>query len=872
MGPTGPIGPKGDTGAAGPVGPQGPQGVKGDKGDQGPKGDSGAQGVAGPTGATGATGLMGPKGDTGDIGQVGPMGPKGDKGDIGAQGATGEAGPQGPQGLKGDKGDTGSGPQGTAGPQGPQGGTGPQGPAGPNTLTTATTVSVGASGQVLVNNGGIVGAMSLGTAAAANTGDFATAAQGALAASALQPQAGITLYPATDNSHAEIEITKTGTPSADRQGAIHSIVNRNGGTSGAAAHWLEYRSTGGLTGGFDIDLTTLARADTINGGVLGSQWWVAATPNTNTGPWQVYGGEINPFNAYADNGYQEDPRTNSHSTHGLFMVAESELNVGRGLERGYNASSGITFLRSIGASDTGSGRIYPSAKWWIPIDIDTDATAPGGTSVLLRGGSSAGNAPGKGIKFLDNHADGIDLSGATFSGSAIKLSPSQTITDGTTTKTLSQLAIPITLQTNGSNNGSQSALNLAAGSNVALSESGGTVTISSTGVSGGGGGTVTSVTSANSDIVVANGTTSPLLTLNSGTGANQILKLGSDASMALSGPDWIAGIGTVTAVGSATLTANTSGAFSALKAGASIKLSTGVVVETMSLVDSSNVILTSNNNITSLTWSYKNPTATLQSNGTDVLYLKASGGLQLKGDGTANPTITMHTWNGANGIRAYRADGTVSTPSALAANDVLLNMTAGGYNGSTWVNAAQIATKAGENWTSTATGTYQTFSNISNGTTTLTERMRIAQGVSIGSTTDCGSGNLCVSGTVTASNLLFGTYTPTLTNISGVTASSAYTNGTHYQRVGNEVKVDGKINATTSANGANEVDISLPVASNVSGTYDCSGTVIGGSGSSAQILGSVSCDSTNHRAKILFYNTIGIGAFDVNFGFMYTVD
>lgn len=52
----------------------------------------------------------------------------------------------------------------------------------------------------------------------------------------------------------------------------------------------------------------------------------------------------------------------------------------------------------------------------------------------------------------------------------------------------------------------------------------------------GGGGTVSSVTSANADISIATTTTTPVLTLNSGTGANQILKLnGSSEIPAVSG-------------------------------------------------------------------------------------------------------------------------------------------------------------------------------------------------------------------------------------------------------------------------------------------------------------------------------------------------
>lgn len=50
-------------------------------------------------------------------------------------------------------------------------------------------------------------------------------------------------------------------------------------------------------------------------------------------------------------------------------------------------------------------------------------------------------------------------------------------------------------------------------------------------VSIGGGGSVTSVSSANADIGVATGTSTPVLTLNAGTGANQILKLNASSEI-----------------------------------------------------------------------------------------------------------------------------------------------------------------------------------------------------------------------------------------------------------------------------------------------------------------------------------------------------
>lgn len=49
-----------------------------------------------------------------------------------------------------------------------------------------------------------------------------------------------------------------------------------------------------------------------------------------------------------------------------------------------------------------------------------------------------------------------------------------------------------------------------------------------------GGGTVTNVSSANADIAVASGSSTPILTLNSGTGANQIVKLDGSGKLATS--------------------------------------------------------------------------------------------------------------------------------------------------------------------------------------------------------------------------------------------------------------------------------------------------------------------------------------------------
>lgn len=68
---------------------------------------------------------------------------------------------------------------------------------------------------------------------------------------------------------------------------------------------------------------------------------------------------------------------------------------------------------------------------------------------------------------------------------------------------------------------------ITAGAGVTITHSAGGIQITAAGT----GGTVTSVTSANTDIGVATGTTTPVLTLNSGTAANQILKLDGTAKI-----------------------------------------------------------------------------------------------------------------------------------------------------------------------------------------------------------------------------------------------------------------------------------------------------------------------------------------------------
>lgn len=124
------------------------------------------------------------------------------------------------------------------------------------------------------------------------------------------------------------------------------------------------------------------------------------------------------------------------------------------------------------------------------------------------------------------------------------------------------------------------------------------------------------------------------------------------------------------------------------------------------------------------------------------------------------------------------------------------------------------------------------------------------------------------SSTISASNLTSGTYTPTLTNVTNVTSSTAYS--IHYSRIGNEVTVSGKVDVTPTTTGTATVGISLPIASNFTATTNAAGS--GGTGDAGSIVdtGIISGDVTNDRANLKFYvnSTFSV---TIGFTFMYTV-
>jgi hypothetical protein len=134
--------------------------------------------------------------------------------------------------------------------------------------------------------------------------------------------------------------------------------------------------------------------------------------------------------------------------------------------------------------------------------------------------------------------------------------------------------------------------------------------------------------------------------------------------------------------------------------------------------------------------------------------------------------LTFDSFAGVNQFTFRRANGTLSSPTALVSNDIIATITGRGYGTTAYSsgNRGLIQLVAAENWTDTAQGTYWQFNTVASGTTTSSEKMRItsAGDVGIGTTSPSSFGKLAVvgsaasplnsialAGTTTASNQMY---------------------------------------------------------------------------------------------------------------------
>lgn len=96
-----------------------------------------------------------------------------------------------------------------------------------------------------------------------------------------------------------------------------------------------------------------------------------------------------------------------------------------------------------------------------------------------------------------------------------------------------------------------------------------------------------------------------------------------------------------------------------------------------------------------------------------------------------------------------------------------------------------------------------------------------------------------------------GTYTPTLTNVTNLAASTAYL--TNYVRIGSMVIVSGKVDVDPTAAASTVLDISVPIASNFGSTEDGAGAAFsrGTAGEGAAML----TDATSNALRMQWVTT-----------------
>jgi hypothetical protein len=141
------------------------------------------------------------------------------------------------------------------------------------------------------------------------------------------------------------------------------------------------------------------------------------------------------------------------------------------------------------------------------------------------------------------------------------------------------------------------------------------------------------------------------------------------------------------------------------------------------------------------------------------------------------------------------------------------------------------------------------FSTTADGASSPTERMRID---STGLTSLQNNAGLQIARTAvtapaaTDGNVFSGTYTPTLTNTTNITSSTAFSFS--YMRVGNVVTVQGRVTIVPASAAACQLDIALPIASNLAleNLSGCAGPT------SVATVGMLDGNATLDTARILF--------------------
>lgn len=200
-----------------------------------------------------------------------------------------------------------------------------------------------------------------------------------------------------------------------------------------------------------------------------------------------------------------------------------------------------------------------------------------------------------------------------------------------------------------------------------------------------------------------------------------------------------------------------------------------------------------------------------------------------------------------------RTRGSAESSSACQSGDATGRLIFLGFDGQSpgtnagFIRSAQITSEIDGDVANGAMPGRLVFSTTPSGSNTPVEALRITsgQGIQIARTA-------VAAPAASDGNVFSGTYTPTLTNVTNVSASTAFS--CQYMRVGNTVTVSGQVEITpTAANAHTLLGISLPIASSFGASRQCRGSSCMETTAASEIQlgnGGVSADTTNNRAQL----------------------
>jgi hypothetical protein len=269
--------------------------------------------------------------------------------------------------------------------------------------------------------------------------------------------------------------------------------------------------------------------------------------------------------------------------------------------------------------------------------------------------------------------------------------------------------------------------NLSAGSGVSITNSAGGIQISASGT----GGTVTSVSSANSDISVTNGTSTPVLTLNSGTGPNQVVELNSSSQLPAVDGSLLTNIGVGQIGGTLPIANGGTNSNTALNNNRMMASSGGAIVEMPAMTNGQVIVGSTAGAPTVATLGASNgivttPGAGTLSISTNATTTKTASALVIR-DGTGSFAAGDITMDGAVLKGATSGQVTLTAPSSFTSYSLAWPVSAG--------NAGQLLTSDGAgnlSWNNPAvvpTATYTSQGLVQIDTNAATSGLQLTSGV-----------------------------------------------------------------------------------------------------------------------------------------------